>query len=167
MTTTKSIFRTPLLAAILGLSLVACKKEEAPPPAPVEVITVPSDPADLAGWKKYLGATVKANMEGIRQRPFVYFVPAITDEESQRQYDAQLETVQETIARGVLPGNMLAFGSPDTSKLADLVVAAFKTSSPGSLKNVRVLVIGASADQERLAEAVKASEAEFVFVEAK
>ncbi|MGD9584711.1 MAG: hypothetical protein AB7V26_13720 [Lysobacterales bacterium] len=164
---TTSIFRHLLLALILGLSLVACKKEEAPPPAVVEVITAPTDPADLAGWKKYLGATVKANMEGIRQRPFVYFVPAITDEESQRQYDAQLETVQDTIARGVLPGNMLAFGSPDSTKLADLVVAAFEPAAPGSLKNVRVLAIGAAADRERMAEAVKASEAEFVFVEAK
>ncbi len=163
---TTSILRNLLLALILGLSLVACKKEEAPPPAVVEVVTAPTDAADLAGWKKYLGATVKANMEGIRQRPFVYFVPAVSDEESQRQYDAQLETVQDTIARGVMPGNMLAFGSPDTTKLADLVVAAFKSATPGALKNVRVLVIGAVADQERMAEAVKASEAEFVFVEA-
>lgn len=165
MTTT--LLRRLSFALVLGLSLVACKKEEAPPPAVVEVVTAPTDPADLAGWKKYLGATVKANMEGIRQRPFVYFVPLISDEESQRQYDAQLEAVQDTIARGVMPGNMLAFGSPDTTKLADLVVSAFQPASPGSLKNVRVLVIGAGADQERVAEAVKASEAEFVFVEAK
>ncbi|PJA40280.1 MAG: hypothetical protein CO182_08075, partial [Lysobacterales bacterium CG_4_9_14_3_um_filter_62_6] len=62
-----------MLALVATLALLACKKEEAAPPPPV-VLTVPSDPADLAGWKLYLTGVVKANMEGIRQRPYMYFV---------------------------------------------------------------------------------------------
>jgi hypothetical protein len=130
-------------------------------------VSVPTDPSDLEGWKKYLKVTVQKNMEGIRQSPYMYFVPAIVDEETQRQYDAQLTTVQDTLGRGVLPGNMIAFGSPDSAKLGDLVVEAFKFAGAGSLKGVRVLYIGAPADQQRVRDAVAVSEGEFVFVEAK
>jgi len=158
--------RNLMLALVATLALLACKKEEAAPPPPV-VLTVPSDPADLAGWKLYLTGVVKANMEGIRQRPYMYFVPAVVDEETERQYKDQLETIQDTLGRGILPGNLIAFGSPDSNKLAELVVEAFKSSAAGSLKGVRVLVVGASADQERVKAAVVPSEAEFVFVEAR
>ncbi len=159
----------PLFIALVCLvAVAACKKEEAAKPvaAPV-VLTIPADASDLEGWKRYLGGTVKQNMEGIRQRPYMYFVPAVNDEETQRQYDAQLTNVQDTLARGVLPGNMIAFGSPDSTKLADLVVEAFKLASAGSLKGVRVLFIGAATDQQRVRDAVTPSEGQFVFVEAK
>jgi len=164
----KTMLRTILITLSCLLALGACKKEETAKPvaAPV-VVTVPTDPADLAGWKNYLKVTVQNNMSGIRQRPYMYFVPAVVDEETQRQYDAQLASIQDTLARGVLPGNMIAFGSPDSTKLADLVVEAFKLAGPGSLKGVRVLYIGATADQQRVKDAVAASEGDFVFVEAK
>jgi hypothetical protein len=164
----KMILRNVLILLACLVAVSACKKEEAAKPvvAPV-VLSVPQDPADLEGWKKYLGGTVKANMEGIRQRPYMYFVPKVIDEETQRQYDAQLTNIQDTLARGVLPGNMIAFGSPDSAKLGDLVVEAFKLASEGSLKSVRVLFIGAPADEQRVREAVAPSGGEFVFVEAK
>lgn len=164
----KLILRNVLITMACLFAFSACKKEEAAKPvaAPV-VLTKPSDANDLDGWKAYLGGTVKQNMEGIRQRPFMYFVPAISDEETQRQYDAQLTNIQDTLARGILPGNLIAFGSPDSAKLADLVVDAFSLAASGSLKGVRVLFIGEPADQQRVREAVAPSEAEFVFVQAK
>lgn len=164
----KKFLSTVVISLACVMALVGCKKEEAAKPvaAPV-VVAVPTDPADLEGWKKYLSVTVKQNMEGIRQRPYMYFVPAVIDEETQRQYDAQLSNIQDMLARGVLPGNLVAFGSPDSAKLGDLVVEAFKLASVGSLKGVRVLYIGASADQQRVKDAVAPSDADFVFVEAK
>jgi hypothetical protein len=164
----KKILRNVLIMLASLVAVAACKKEEAAKPvaAPV-VLTVPADPADLEGWKKYLGATVKANMEGIRQRPYMYFVPLVVDEETQRQYEAQTTNVEDTLARGVLPGNMIAFGSPDSAKLADLVIQAFKLAGDGSLKGVRVLFIGARADEQRVRDAVAPSSGDFVFVEAK
>ncbi len=164
----KKILSSVLISLFCVMALAGCKKEDAAKPvaAPV-VVPVPTDPADLEGWKKYLSATVKQNMEGIRQRPYMYFVPAVTDEETQRQYDAQLTNIQDMLARGVLPGNLVAFGSPDSTKLGDLVVEAFKLAGAGSLKGVRVLYIGAPAEEERVKAAVAPSDADFVFVEAK
>jgi hypothetical protein len=63
----------------------------------------------------------------------------------------------------VLPGNMLAFGSPESAKLADLVVEAFKGSQAGSMKGVRVLFIGKKEDQERVKAAVEPTSADVVF----
>lgn len=163
----KTYARVVLIGLACWIALSACKKEEVAKPVAAPVATLPTDPADLEGWKKYLKVTVQQNMEGIRQRPYMYFVPSITDEETQRQYDAQLTNIQDTLARGVLPGNMIAFGSPDSAKLADLIIEAFKLAGPGSLKGVRVLFIGAAADQQRVRDAVAPSEGDFVFVEAK
>ena len=73
----------------------------------------------------------------------------------------------DVVGRGILPGNMIAFGSPDSTRLADGIVEAFKVARPNSLKDVRVLFIGAAADEQRVREAVAPSSADFVFVEAK
>jgi sirohydrochlorin ferrochelatase len=63
---------------------------------------------------------------------------------------------------------MLAFGSPESAKMADLIVEAFsEVSAGGSFNEVRVLFIGKAEDSERVAQAVAASGAEYVFVEAK
>jgi hypothetical protein len=62
---------------------------------------------------------------------------------------------------------MLAFGSPDSAKMGDLVVAAYKDAAPGSMKGVIVMFIGKAADNERVKAAVAPSGATYRFVEAK
>ena len=69
--------------------------------------------------------------------------------------------------RGVLPGNMMAFGGPNSQLTADLAVSAFKDAGDGTLKGVVVLFVGASADSDRVKQAIAKSGAEFRFVEMK
>ncbi|MBK6727821.1 MAG: hypothetical protein IPG63_11245 [Xanthomonadales bacterium] len=159
------------IAAALLLSLLAltaCKKEEQAKPAAAAVaVTMPTDPNDTAGWKNYLVGIAKQNMEGIRQRPYMYYVPAGDTPEVIEQADRQQSDITDVIGRGILPGNMIAFGSPNSTRMADIIIEAFKVSRPASLKDVRVLFIGAVADEQRVRDAVAPSAAEFVFVEAK
>ncbi|HET7844366.1 MAG TPA: hypothetical protein VFL14_09465 [Xanthomonadales bacterium] len=161
-----------LVALLASLALVACKKEEqakpaAPVAAPVVTLTVPTND-DREAWKAYLSQVVKANMEGRKyRRPFVYWIPGGDDEESQRQYQDQLDNVSNAVGRGIQAGSMIAFGSSNSTKMADLVVESFKYAAPKSLKGVRVVFIGATADEQRVRDAVAPSEADFVFVEAK
>ncbi len=162
--------KTFAVVALACMLAVSCgKKEEAAPakpaaatPASVASLPVPAN-GDEAGWKSYLKTVVKANMEGIRSNPFMYYVPSAGTENFQEQYDRQLDNVSAGVARGVLPGNMLAFGSPESAKLADLVVEAFKASQAGSMKGVRVLFIGKKEDQERVKAAVEPTGADVVF----
>ncbi len=128
---------------------------------------MPTDPNDTAAWKNYLVSVAKQNMEGVRQRPYMYYIPAGDTPEIQDQVDRQISDVTDVVGRGILPGNMIAFGSPDSTRLADGIVEAFKVARPNSLKDVRVLFIGAAADEQRVREAVAPSSADFVFVEAK
>ena len=51
--------------------------------------------------------------------------------------------------------------------MADLIVDSFQTVSPGSMKDVRVLFIGASEDLDRVKAAVEPSGATTVFHEVK
>ena len=119
-------------------------------------------------WKKYLVSVVTANMQGVKSnRPYMYFVPGGNDEGAQLDRQNQLDNVGNVVARGVLPGNMMAFGGPDSAITAQLVVDAFKEVQAGSFKDVVVLFIGAPADFDTVKQALATSGADARFVEAK
>ncbi|MCK7595281.1 hypothetical protein [Pseudomarimonas salicorniae] len=163
----KAILRSILIASAV-LAVAACgKQEEAPKKAEApQVLTAPTD-GNEQNWKLYLAGVVKQNMEGIRNSPFMYYLPPSTVEGFEDQYLRQLDNVSDTIARTVLPGNMLAFGSPESARMGDLIVEAFKNADAGSFKGVKVLYIGKAEDEARVREAVEPSGADFIFVEAK
>ena len=95
-------------------------------------------------------------MAGVTDRVFPYYLPANStvptpgDTQNRSQYDRQLENVTSVLSRTVLPGNMLAFGSPDSAKMADLVVSAFSGGKPDALKGSQVLFIGKAEDNARV-----------------
>ncbi|WP_036170055.1 hypothetical protein [Noviluteimonas dokdonensis] len=157
--------RTALLAMLAVLALAACKKEEAPK-AVAAAVAVPTN-GDPNAWQAYASDVVKKNMDGVTNAPFVYFLPLETDADFQAQYDAQMDKVKSDLGRGILEGNMLAFVSPASNKMGDLVVAAFADVAAGSMKGVKVLFIGQAADNERVKAAVAPSGVNYVFVEAK
>ena len=111
------------LAMALGLlALGACKKTEAPAPALAELKA--PDNADSLAWRMYMTEVVKRHMDGVSESPFMYFLPSADSEDFQGLYDRQLENIAAVVSRTVLPGNMLAFGSPDPAKMAELIEAA-------------------------------------------
>ncbi len=105
------------------------------------------------------------NMQGMTaNQPYAYMVTPGTTDEAKAQNERQLQSVQDTVARGVLPGNLLAFGGPSSATTADLVVAAFKDAKPGSFKDVIILFIGDKADEQRVTDALKPTGATIRFV---
>lgn len=162
-----------LLTAILTaplVMLVGCgPSDEVDAPVAVEAAPVarPAEPTDSQGWKLYIMDVVKRNMAGVTSSPFTYYLPDASVADFDAQYERQLENVQNVVLRGVLPGNMLAFGSPASTRMADLVVQSFEPVSEGSFKDVKVLYIGDAADRERVAAAVAPSGATLIFVETK
>lgn len=141
-------------------------KQATPAPAAAAALVVP--PAnDERAWKLYLSSVVKQHMEGIRSSPYMYYLPAEGSDEFQEQFDRQRDNVAGAVFRGVLPGNMLAFGSPSSDRMADLIVEAFEGVSAGSMKGVRVLFIGSQGDLERVKEAIEPTGASVVFHEIK
>lgn len=163
--TMKTTLRHLLIASFATLALAACGEKEAEKPKnePVAVV-VPTDPNDLAGWKTYMTGVVKNNMGGVRSRPFVYFVPAGDDDTAKEEAQRQLEGVQDVVLRGVLPGNMLAFGGPDPAKVATLVTEGFKDVRPNSMKGVKILVVAAAADEQRIRDVLAPGGGDFIFV---
>ncbi len=132
-----------------------------------ETIAAPTDAKDTAAWKKYLVATVKQNMQGVTSSPYMYFIPSGDDDDTKAARKNQLDNVQVIVARTVLPGNMMAFGGPDSKTSADFIAEAFKEAKAGAFKGVVVLFIGAAADSERAKSAITVSGADFRFVEMK
>ncbi len=156
------------LALTAALTLSACGKKDADQQASqpaTQQLTKPTSPTDIKGWNGYLGQLVQNNLQGMKaSQPYAYLVTAGDTDEAKAQNDRQLQSVQDTVARGVLPGNLLAFAGPVSSMTADLVVAAFKDAKPGSFKDVIIVFIGDKADEQRVADALKPTGATFHFV---
>ena len=155
-----------LLAASMVLAVTACKKEEAPVVEAQQALVAPAKDDD-AGWKKYLQAVAVQNMGNITASPFLYYLPPESDPEFAAKYDRQAESAAGAVGRGIQPGNMLAFGSSASAKMADLIEASFKDVQADSMKGVRVVFIGDAADNARVQTIVKPTGADYVFVEAK
>ena len=162
------MYKYALLAAIAITGLSACSQQDESAQQPTEqvaAVTKPTDPNDSKAWNAYLGQIVQKNMQGMTaDRPFPYLVPGGDTEDANALRQRQLEQVQDTVARGVLPGNMLVFAGPESSKTADLILAAFKDAKPGSFKGVIVLFIGDQADQQRVNDTLQPTGAKVRFV---
>jgi hypothetical protein len=160
-----------LLAALAltgTLSITACSQQEEAQQPTEQVqaaVSKPTDPNDSKAWNAFLGPIVQKNMQGMTaERPYSYLVPAGDSEDANGLRQRQLEQVQDTVARGVLPGNMLAFAGPDSGKTADFVTEAFKDAKPGSFKDVIILVIGDAADKDRVSAALQPTGATIRYV---
>ena len=160
-----------LFIALLTLSFAGCQEADdetsqeaaeavaAPVPAPTT--------EDDAAWGEYLTDVVRRNMGGITNSPYLYYLPTESTPGFDGEFDRLLEKAEVDIARGILSGNMLAFGSPASSKMADLIIAAFADVDPGAMEGVRVLFIGDAADNARVEEALAPTGVSYMFHEAK
>ncbi|HEY9253053.1 MAG TPA: hypothetical protein VIP30_00790 [Stenotrophomonas sp.] len=163
----KNFMRALLIASVAALAFTACKKEEAKPVADAApALTAPAKDDD-AGWKQYLQAVAIQNMGNVTNNPFLYYLPPESDPEFQAKYDRQVESATTTISRGVSPGNMIAFGSSASAKMADMIGVVFKDVQADSMKGVRVVYIGDAADNARVQTVIQPTGAEYIFVEAK
>ena len=157
----KSLSRLLSIALICLLS-AACQK--APPPAPAApAIVVPADANDSDAWKKYFSAKVQAwlKSKGKAGRIWATFLPKDGDPAE------MLKTTQDNLDRGILAGTILAFGSPDSAKMADFIQTSFTGVREKSLAGVIVVFVGDAADKDRVQQAVAASGVEYAFIEAK
>ena len=163
-----------LLLLATGLGLSACQSPEEPEatkkPAVAAVVLKAPASGDDKLWKPYLQSVIGQNMAGVTDRVYPYYLPANStkvDADGRSSFDRQSENVTAVISRTVLPGNMLAFGSPDSAKMADMILSAFSGAKPDALKGSQVLFIGKAEDSARVKGPVEASGAKYIFVEAK
>lgn len=155
-----------LLIACLVLPFAACKKQEAAAPAEAAPVAAPTNGDDNA-WKAYLQDLIPRNMGNITNQPYVYYLTGQADPEFQAKYDRQLDQVKIALGRGVVGGNLIAFASPESAKMAEIVEAGFKDVPADTMKGVRILFVGQATEKDRVAAAVAPSGADFVFIEAR
>ena len=154
------------MIALLALGFAACKKHEAPTAAVKAAVPVPVND-NREAWVAYLSDVVQRNMGNIQNQPYVYLLPGESTADFEDQYTRLAGKAKDDLSRGIISGNMLAYGSPASAKMADLVIAAFKDVPAGSMKGVKVLFVGKAADNDRVKAAVSPSGVDYVFVEAK
>ncbi len=153
-----------MLIACLVLPFAACKKAEAPAPEVQAPMSAPTT-NDKQAWVEFLNDVVNRNRGSVTNEPFVYFLPAVENlDEAQGYYDRLAEKARSDVSRGIISGNLLAYASPDSAKMADMVVYAFQDVPADSMKDVKVLFIGKKADRDRVKAAVTPAGVNYVFV---
>ncbi|MDQ3287932.1 MAG: hypothetical protein M3Q42_06655 [Pseudomonadota bacterium] len=157
-----------LLIACLALPmLVACQQEDQTQDVVAEApLTAPAGGDDEA-WGAYLSQVVTRNMEGVTNNPYLYYLPSAESEDFEGSYARLQEEVRAAMHRGILAGNLVAFGSPESKEMADIVVAAFNGVDEASMDGVKLLFIGNAADSARVEAAVAPAGVNYTFVEAK
>ncbi|AXK72056.1 hypothetical protein DWG18_07015 [Lysobacter sp. TY2-98] len=158
-----------LLLAVLALPvLAACKKDEGTQTAQTSkpAVAKPASPTDENAWNAYITDQVTRHLEGATST-FAYTLPAPGSEGYDDSFQRAVDKAKEDVSRGGVEGTLMAFGSADSAKTADMIVAAFNGAGVDTMKGVRVLFIGDAADKDRAEAAVKPSGAKFEFAEAK
>jgi hypothetical protein len=161
-----------LFAAVIGLS--ACESPESDTDTTKKAAVAPKLVAPTTNddklWKPYLQQVIGQHTEGVTDRVIPYYLPAdsgVVESDGRSKYDRLSEAVVAAVSRTVLPGNMLVFGSPDSKRMADLVLSAFSGAKADALKGSQVLFVGKAEDSQRIQASVEASGAKYIFVEAK
>jgi len=156
-----------IIAALLS-QLAACKQKESTEAASTQaaLLSAPAKDDDTA-WRQYLVEITKQHMGNISNNPFIYYLGPQSDAEFEEKFERQIGNVKAALARGIAADNMLAFGSPASARMAELIENAFSEIDENSMKGVRILFIGESADNERVTTAVQSTGADYIFVEAK
>ena len=164
----KTTTRLMLLAVLALPVLAACNKDEATPTAKVEKAAVPkpSNQTDEDAWNAYIQDQVVRNAQGASST-FAYTLPVPGAEGFDDSFQRQAEKAKEDVSRGGVEGTLMAFGSADSAKTADLIASAFQGVGVDTMKGVRVLFIGDAVAVGRAEAAVKPSGAKFEFIEAK
>src|SRR3546814_11161196 len=68
----------------------------------------------------------------IANQPYVYLLPGESDGDFEGNYERLAEKAHTDVSRGIIRGNMLAYASTASAKMADIVIAAFKAVPPRS-----------------------------------
>jgi hypothetical protein len=151
--------------AALALAAViapACKK--APPPPPPEApIVMPASVDDTAAWKDYVKKLSMKYMKESNKHGRTYATFLAHDQDSTEL----IKSTQDSVDRGIQSGTVMIFGSPDSKRMADLIVQSFTGAKEKSMNGVVVLFIGDPADKDTVATVLAPSGAELVFIEAK
>ncbi|WP_133498829.1 hypothetical protein [Cognatilysobacter terrigena] len=158
-----------LLLAVLALPvLAACKKEDDTQTAQSSkpAVAKPANTTDENAWNAYIQDQVTRHLEGATST-FAYTLPMPGSEGYDDAFQRATDKAKEDVSRGGVEGTLMAFGSADSKKTADMIEAAFKGVGTDTMKGVRVMFIGDAADKDRAEAAVKPSGAKFEFVEAK
>ncbi|GAA5077135.1 hypothetical protein GCM10025759_22740 [Lysobacter panacisoli] len=162
----KTTTRLMLIACLSLPVLAACSKQDDKTAAVAQAPLAAPTTNDGNAWDTYLTQVVNRHIEGATS-VYLYTLPDPAGADFQGNYDRQLEKAQGDVARGGVEGTLLAYGSQNSAKSADLAVASFAQAQPGMMKGVRVMFIGAQADSDRVKAAVEPSGAKYEFIEAK
>ncbi len=166
----KTTTRLILIALLCLPLLAACDKFQGDAPEEAAVALAPlvaPTTTDDNAWGSYLSQVVTRNLGDVTNSPYLYYLPASDSEGFEGAHERLREEIEIAMQRGIVEGNLVAFGSPESSMMADIVVGAFLKVQPGSMKGVRLLFIGDAADSERVKAAVENSGVNYQFIEAK
>jgi hypothetical protein len=127
----------------------------------------PQSLPERMAWSRFLSCVTRQNAQGMTaSRFYLFYIPGGSDEQAVAARQRQESNLEDIISRGVLPGNLIAFGGPDAGATTQVVSRAFSEApSKYPLTNVTVVVIDRKADESQLGNLIKPRGATFRLVD--
>src|SRR5690606_33384231 len=117
-----------ILIALLSMPLLAaCDKSDTSEDTAVVAkapLTAPTTNDDNE-CGSYLSQVVTSNMGEVTNSPYLYYLPGSDSEGFEGAHERLKEEIEIAMQRGIVEGNLVAFGSPESTMMADIVVGAF------------------------------------------
>jgi len=156
---------------ILSMVLAGCNHSSSTDTAQTPVAaTTPAGPArpdasaDENTWGLYLAEQGKLHGKDVGMRPYIYVIPAGDSVAAHTRRQEETDSVAHSIGPILMPGGMLILGGPDAKQTTAFITELAKQLKGDSMKGIVVMVVSDNAEQDSVANALKASGATLRFV---
>lgn len=116
-------------------------------------------------WRDLMRQAVSNVAWKTQEPPFIFYLPESNTIDFNERYRRTAMSISETAQRGVKPGNVIAFGSPANSHMADILVDTFRNSPSNTMAGVQIIFIGPNIDNNRVHFALSKSGATYEFID--
>jgi hypothetical protein len=150
---------------VVGLTLLAgCghsnPSQTATARTETQQLVAPVNPNDVNAWRTFMGQAILDVTHDKTLHPYSFVVPAgdTADATTRRRHEAM--TIHAMLGRTAVPGNMIAFTGPDSTKVAEVVASAFQKLPAHTAQGLTVLFVGTPAVARTVESAVSAAGAQ-------
>lgn len=109
-------------------------------------LTPPTNPDDVNAWRAFIGESIQRVTHNPNVHPYSYVVPRGDDADSMDRRKGEAGAIRSLLGRTAVPGNMIALTGPDSAKVSEVIVAAFKDLTPSTARGLTVLYVGTTKD---------------------
>jgi len=129
-------------------------------PAEPAVLVPPTNADDVTAWREFMVKSILSVTHDPKLHPYSFVVPAGDSADVTDRRKSEAMAIRMMLGNTAVPGNMIALTGPDSTKVADVIIEAFKGLPPHAAQGLAVLYVGVPDAADAAKKIVSAAGAE-------